>query len=118
MSRIDEDKVKTTPEEQVTHENDEELDMYVRFSTTYKFEDDVVEGIDLSGLSNLKTKDISEIERKYYQLGISCFSPENTASYAQIVAQKVTGLPIEFFQQLPIKEIYKIRNRIVNFFYK
>lgn len=117
MSRIDENEVKTTPEEQVTHENDEELDMYVKFSKPYYFEDEVFEGLDLSGLSNLKASDLNDIEKKYYKTGVASFTPENTTTYAMIVAQKVTGLPVEFFQQLPIKYMYKVKNRVVNFFY-
>lgn len=94
-----------------------EIGKYVKFAKPYVFEEDTYEGIDMSCLENLSAADLGEIEKRYYKLGIMSFNPENTASYAKIVAQKASGLPIEFFDQLPIKEMFKIRSRIVNFFY-
>ena len=96
---------------------DDEVDMYVKFSKPYVFEDDTYEGLDMSCLENLNTDDLTEIEKKFYKQGIASFNPENTATYAKIVAWKATGLPIEFFNQLPIKDMMKIKNRVVNFFY-
>lgn len=113
----DNDDLKTAVEQDVTENGAEELDMYVKFSKPYYFEDEVFEGLDLSGLSNLKASDLNDIEKKYYKTGVASFTPENTTTYAMIVAQKVTGLPVEFFQQLPIKYMYKVKNRVVNFFY-
>ncbi len=97
--------------------DDEEVDMYVKFSKPYVFEDDTYEGLDMSCLENLTTDDLTEIEKKFYKQGVASFNPENTATYAKIVAWKATGLPIEFFNQLPIKDMLKIKGRIVNFFY-
>lgn len=44
--------------------------------------------------------------------------PETTTTYAKIVATKVTGLPAEFFEDLPAYEIEKIKNVVTGFFYK
>ena len=97
--------------------NEDGIDRYVTFSKPYIFEDDKYDGIDMSCLDNLTTQDLGDIEKKFYKLGVVSFNPENTATYAKLVAQKATGLPIEFFDQLPIKEMLKIKNRVVNFFY-
>ncbi len=94
-----------------------EIGKYVKFAKPYVFEEDTYEGIDMSCLENLSAADLGEIEKRYYKLGIMSFNPENTASYAKIVVQKASGLPIEFFDQLPLKEMLKIRSRVVNFFY-
>ena len=91
--------------------------MYVKFSKPYVFEDDTYNGIDMSCLENLTTDDLTEIEKKFYKQGIASFNPENTAVYAKIVAWKATGLPIEFFNQLPVRDMLKIKSRVVNFFY-
>lgn len=96
---------------------EEDVEMYVSFSKPYVFEDDTYDGVDMSCLDKLTAQDLGEIEKKFYKLGVPSFNPENTASYAKIVAQKATGLPIEFFDQLPIKEMLKIKSRVVNFFY-
>lgn len=95
----------------------DDLDMYVKFSKPYVFEDDTYDGIDMSCLENLTTDDLTEIEKKFYKQGIASFNPENTAVYAKIVAWKATGLPIEFFNQLPVRDMLKIKSRVVNFFY-
>lgn len=95
----------------------DDLDMYVKFSKSYVFEDDTYEGLDMSCLENLTTEDLTEIEKKFYKQGIASFNPENTAVYAKIVAWKATGLPIEFFNQLPVRDMLKIKSRVVNFFY-
>lgn len=94
-----------------------EAGMYVKFSKPYVFEDDTYEGIDMSGLEKLTADDLTDIEKKFYKLSIASFNPENTAAYAKIVAWKATGLPIEFFNCIPIKDMLKIKSRVVNFFY-
>ena len=109
-------KTESVVEEQETVENND-VGSYVKFAKPYRFEDDVYDGVDLSGINNLTARDIESIERSYHKLGITSFNPENTASYAKIVAQKATGLPVEFFDQLPIKEMFKIKSRVVNFLY-
>jgi len=96
---------------------DDEIDLYVKFKKPYVWEDDTYEGIDLSCLEDLSTTDLSAIEKKYYKLGIASFNPETTAAYAKVTAQKATGLPIEFFDQLPMREMLKIKNRVISFFY-
>lgn len=104
-------------EDDAGEDADDAVDMYVKFSKPYVFEDDIYEGLDMSCLENLNTDDLTDIEKKFYKQGIASFNPENTATYAKIVAWKATGLPIEFFNQLPIKDMLKIKSRVVNFFY-
>lgn len=93
------------------------LGMYIKFGKPYAFEEDTYDGLDLSCLEELSTRDLLDIEKKFYKLGIVSMNPENTASYAKVVAQKATGLPVEFFEGLPIREMMKVRGKIVNFFY-
>jgi hypothetical protein len=98
-------------------DNDDEIDLYVKFKKPYVWECDTYEGIDLSGLENLSSQDLMDIEKKYYKLGVASFNPEQTAAYAKVTAQKASGMPIEFFEQLPLKEMLRIKNKIVSFFY-
>ncbi|RKJ18426.1 phage tail assembly protein [bacterium D16-50] len=100
-------------------DNDEAGDSgaYVRFSKPYVFEDDTFGGIDMSCLEGISTRDMMEIEKRFYRLGITSMNPENTLAYAKLVIQKASGLPIEFFEGLPVKEMMKIKGRVVNFFY-
>ena len=101
----------------VVSDSDEKPDLYVKFNKPFKFEEENYEGVDLSGLENLTAKDLTEIEKKYFRMGVTSFSPENTSTYARMVAQKTSGLPIEFFEQLPVKDTIKIKNVVTGFFY-
>lgn len=98
-------------------ESVEESELYVKFRKPFRFEDDVYNGIDLSGLENLTSKDLGEIEKKYYRTGVTSFNPEITATYAMIAAQRATGMPIEFFEQLPAGDMIDIKRTIVNFLF-
>lgn len=107
----------TEDAEDIENEEGTEFSSYVKFSKPYQFEDDTYTGIDMSGMEDLTAKDLGEIEKKFYRANIPSFNPENTVTYAKLVVQKVTGMPIEFFDQLPVKEMMKIKSRVVNFFY-
>lgn len=61
---------------------------------------------------------MTAIEKAFNKTGVSSFVPESTTTYAKIVATKVTGLPAEFFEDLPAAEIQKIKNAVVGFLYK
>ena len=52
----------------------DDLDMYVKFSKPYIFEDDTYDGLDMSCLENLTTDDLTEIEKKFYKQGIASFN--------------------------------------------
>lgn len=93
------------------------IDMYVEFGRPYVFEDETYRGIDMSCLENISTRDMLEIEKRFYKLGIVSMNPENTVSFAKIVAQKASGFPVEFFEYLPVRDMMKIKSRVVNFFY-
>ena len=84
----------------------------------YKFEDDTFTELDLHGLEDLTGRTLTAIEKAFNKTGVSSFVPESTTTYAKIVATKVTGLPAEFFEDLPAAEIQKIKNAVVGFLYK
>ena len=97
---------------------DNENSLYVEFDRPFVFEgEDTIQGIDMSGIENLTTTDLVEVEKKFYRQGITSFNPENTTAYAKFVAQRATGLPVELFDQIPAKEMLKIRKVVVNFFF-
>ena len=82
------------------------------------FEGEVFTELGLHGLLDLRERDLTAIEKAFYKTGVSSFVPESTTAYAKIVATKVTGLPAEYFEDLPVGEIEKIKNAVVGFFYK
>lgn len=96
----------------------EEDELIVKFRKPYKFEDDTFTELDLHGLEDLTGRTLTAIEKAFNKTGVSSFVPESTTTYAKIVATKVTGLPAEFFEDLPAAEIQKIKNAVVGFLYK
>lgn len=92
--------------------------LYVKFDRPFLFEgEETIRGIDLSGLENLNTMDLVEVEKKYYRQGVASVNPEFTVAYAKFIAQRATGMPVELFDQLPGKEMMKVKKTVVNFFF-
>lgn len=106
----------TTGISSTVNEADDEI-MYVKFGKPYNFEGDMYDGIDLSGLYNLTMRNLNNIEKKFYRLAVTSFNPENTITYSMLVAQEASGLPIEFFEQLPAKDMIIIKRYVVNFLF-
>lgn len=97
---------------------DEDDELIVKFRKPFKFEGDTYTELDLHGLEDLNGRTLTAIEKAFNKTGISSFVPESTTTYAKIVATKVTGLPAEFFEDLPAGEVQKIKNAVVGFLYK
>jgi len=97
-------------------ESDDEL--VVKYRKPYKFEDEVHTELDLHGLEDLRGRDLTAIEKSFNKTGVSSVVPESTTTFAKIVATKVTGLPAEYFEDLPAGEVEKIKNAVVGFLYK
>ena len=96
----------------------QEDEMIITFRKPFGFEGETFRELDLHGLEDLRGRDLTAIEKAFNKTGVSSFVPESTTTYAKIVATKVTGLPAEFFEDLPVGEIEKIKNAVVGFFYK
>lgn len=97
--------------------NSDEDELIVKFRKPYNFEGELFKELDLRGLENIRGRDLTAIEKAFNKTGISSFVPESTTTYAKIVATKATGLPAEFFEDLPAAEVEKIKNAVVGFLY-
>ena len=96
----------------------QEDELIITFRKPFGFEGETFRELDLHGLEDLRGRDLTAIEKAFNKTGVSSFVPESTTTYAKIVATKATGLPAEFFEDLPVGEIEKIKNAVVGFFYK
>lgn len=96
----------------------QEDELTITFRKPFNFEGELFRELNLHGLEDLRGRDLTAIEKAFNKTGVSSFVPESTTTYAKIVATKVTGLPAEFFEDLPVGEIEKIKNAVVGFFYK
>lgn len=95
-----------------------EDELIIKYRKPFEFEGETFTELDLHGLEDLRGRDLTAIEKAFNKTGVSSFVPESTTTYAKIVATKVTGLPAEYFEDLPVSEIEKIKNAVVGFFYK
>ena len=89
----------------------------VIFGKPYKFEGKEYENVDLSGLQNIKAKDMIEAQKIYDRSGGFSFMPEMSMEYALLIASKASNHPIEFFHGLPPRDAIRIKNKITSFFY-
>ena len=89
----------------------------VRFSKPYTFEGETFTEIDLAGIENLTTADMTAAEKHLVKNNQVSATPEMTMEYVCYIAMLSTDKPIEFFRGLPVKDAIKLKNRVTNFFY-
>lgn len=94
-----------------------EEDLVIRFGAPYRFEGKTYTGIDLSGLKELRAKDIWKLNRAYRNSGNVPLLQEMDNEYTARVAARAAGLPIEFFEGMPLSESIKVRTMVSGFFY-
>lgn len=99
-------------------EAEEDDELIIKFRKPFVFEDETFKEVDLHGLEDLNGRTLTAIEKAFNKTGVSSVVPESTTTYAKIVATKVTGLPAEFFEELPAGEVQKIKNAVVGFMYR
>lgn len=92
-------------------------DLIIRFDVPYRFEGKTYTGIDLSGLRELQAKDIWKLNRTYRSSGNIPLLQEMDNEYTARVAAMAAGLPIEFFEGMPLSESIKVRTMVSGFFY-
>jgi len=89
----------------------------VEFKKPYFFEGKQYTEIDLNGIEDLTVKDLTNADKQFATSGNIAAMNEMNLLYACIVASKVTGKPIEFFENLPGNEGLKIKGEVMRFFY-
>ncbi len=96
---------------------EEENYLMIVFSKPYNFEGEIFNRLDLSGLEDIRGRQLTAIEKAFGKAGVVSSMPETTSTYAKIAAAAATGLPAEFFEDLPGKESRKIKTAVTRFFY-
>lgn len=98
-------------------ESDSDNYLLIIFDKPYNFDGDIFNELDLSGMEDINGRQLTAIEKAFCKTGVISTTPETTSTYAKIIATAVTGLPAEFFEDLPGKEIRKIKTAVTRFFY-
>ena len=90
----------------------------VELSKKYRFEGEIIDTIDLSGIENITGEEAQVIDKLYRKITKNpSVTPELTLDYAMAAASILSGLPVEFFKHISMKDILKMKNRIINFLY-
>lgn len=99
--------------------DDEEVDNVVKLSVVRAYEGEPIREIDLRGIEKLNAVDLQKIDQLYRKnTKKPSVMPETTVEYALSVAEYLTELPNFFLRKMPASDVLKIKNRVVNFFYR
>lgn len=98
-------------------DTEDQEDLVLRFQKPYFFEGETFTEVDLSGLEDLSAADLCKVSKMVKKTdGVDPIA-EMSLPYAIYMAARVTGKPLEFFQQLPAREAVKLKNLVVGFLY-
>lgn len=106
------------PVEKDAAENVEDGAFLVTLAHELHFEGKDYTKIDLHGLENLTARDMIEVNKRLNRAGNVDFIQEMTLEYALNIAQIATGLPLEFFLELPPYAAMAVKNRVTGFLYR
>ncbi len=105
---------KTMEKDMVVEKKD---DLVIELKTPVQFEGKSYEKIDLTGLHNIKAADMIAVNRRLTRSGNVETNQEFTLEYAVNIANMATGLPLEFFDQIPPYAALAIKNRVISFLF-
>lgn len=111
------EEVKETKKAEVLTGEVEDNPLVINFARPFKFEDSTYNSVDLSGIENLRGRDMVKASKDMARSGDISVMPEMSMEYAFMMAAKAADLPVEFFYDLPPKECIKVKNRVTNFLY-
>jgi hypothetical protein len=94
-----------------------ENEYLVEFKKPFKWEDKEYKTIDLAGMEDLTGRQLCDIHKAFDALGIASALKEQSPEFACIVANTVTKIPVEFFKELPAKELNKVKNKVFTYFF-
>lgn len=78
----------------------------------------LVSELDLTGLDDLTLNDMTELYNLYEEFGgTGTVMQESSLLFAELVAQKLTGLTLETLGCLSAKDAIKLKNRLYRFFF-
>lgn len=89
----------------------------LRLSREYSFEGETYTYVDLSKLEDISANDMIKAQKIMEKAGNVSVLPEMSLEYSCIIAGLTTGMPVEFFKQLPAKDAIKLKNMVTSFLY-
>ncbi len=100
-------------------QEDQEISLVLKFKKPYVFEGKEYTEVDMTGLEDATAKDLEAVGRimEKRTKGTNPATMEMTMDYAQLLANRITGLPLEFFKNLPAREAMALKTTVVGFLY-
>ncbi|MPM92471.1 hypothetical protein SDC9_139606 [bioreactor metagenome] len=100
-------------------QEDQEISLVLKFRKPYVFDGKEYTEVDLSGLEDATAKDLEAVGRimEKKTKGTNPATMEMTMDYAQLLANRITGMPLEFFKNLPAREAMALKTTVVGFLY-
>ncbi|MCI2105403.1 MAG: phage tail assembly protein [Intestinimonas sp.] len=101
------------------NQEEQEISLVLKFRKPYLFDSREYTEVDLSGLEDATAKDLEAVGRIMEKKvkGTNPATMEMTMDYTQLLANRITGLPLEFFKNLPAREAMTLKTTVVGFLY-
>lgn len=106
------DKVRTAVQGVFSADGNKAKDRVVTLDKPYTYDGKAVSVIDLSGVEELTSKDVSAAENEVLKTGIYSANMKNFFVYSCALASRATGNPIEFFTKMPLVDAVKVRSTV------
>ena len=90
------------------------MENIVKFDKPYKFEGKEYDSLDLSDMEKMTVQDIVDAQKELSGELASLAAMEATTSFAQEMAVKATGKPVEFFKLMPRGKIKLVQAAVMN----
>lgn len=85
----------------------------VKFGKPYKFEGKEYDEVDLSGMESMTVQDMIDIQKELANEFAALAAVEATTSFAQQMATKASGKPVEFFKLMSRAKIKEVQNVVL-----
>lgn len=89
------------------------MENIVKFDKPYKFEGKEYDSLDLSGMAKMTVQDLVDVQKKLSGELAALAAMEATTSFAQEMAVKATGKPVEFFKLMPRGKIRLVQTAVL-----
>lgn len=89
------------------------MENIVKFDKPYKFEGKEYDSLDLSSMAKMTVQDLVDVQKKLSGELAALAAMEATTSFAQEMAVKATGKPVEFFKLMPRGKIKLVQTAVL-----
>lgn len=89
------------------------MENIVKFDKPYKFEGEEYDSLDLSGMEKMTVQDLIDVQKNIGNEMVAMSVMEMSTAFAQEMAVKATGKPVEFFKLMPRSKIKKVQAAII-----